>query len=156
MKDRPRASAALFVWLGVVITGLPGCAAVTAVGLAGGAAYAGHTYYSTNIAEKVFAVDLEPVYQASLQAAREVNLFISNKKVGEKEALIVAYAGNIRVSIKIGLMTAGVTRVTVDAARPSLLRERALAVEVLERITKRLKPAGSTDIRPAASTPVAP
>jgi hypothetical protein len=122
---------------------LPGCA-VVAVGAIAGAA-AGVTYTVLGTAEKTFTEDRETVVAAVQKALERLDVKTGHIRNVDEGGRIVrtdieAYARDLTIRIGVERVSERATRVTVDASRKYLLKDKGTATEILVQTTNSLPP----------------
>jgi hypothetical protein len=120
---------------------LQGCV-VLAVGAMAGAA-AGVTYTVMGIAEKTFPADRETVLAALNKALATLDIKTGEMRNIEEGGRIVrtdiqAFARDLTISITVERVSDRATRVSVDASRKYVLKDRATATEILAQTTTNL------------------
>jgi len=104
----------------------------------GSAAAFGITYLSGNIAERTFTRELTEVWEASLSALDEMAIAVVDKNQGESAWEIHAKTDELTIEITFDAVTPSVTKVKVNAARKSMLRDMATATEIVAQIDNQL------------------
>jgi hypothetical protein len=122
---------------------LPGCALV-AVGAVAGAA-AGVTYTVLGTAEKTFPEGRESVLAAVQKALATLDIKtgqVNNVEEGGRIARtdIQAFARDLTISISVERVSERATRVSVDASRRYVLKDKGTATEILAQTTRSLQP----------------
>jgi hypothetical protein len=104
----------------------------------GSAAAFGITYLSGNIAERTFTYELPQVWEATLGALDEMAIPVVDKTQGESAWEIQAQTDELNIGITFKAVTPSTTKVVVNAARKSLLRDMATATEIVAQIDNQL------------------
>jgi hypothetical protein len=117
---------------------LPACA-VVAVGTMAGAA-AGVTYTVLGTAEKTFPEDRDTVLAAVRKALETLDIKTGQTRNTEEGGRIVrteieAFARDLTIQIGVERVTDRATRVTVDASRKYVLKDKGTATEILAQTT---------------------
>jgi len=120
---------------------LQGCV-IVAVGVVAGAA-AGVTYTFMGVAEKTFNEPYDPVADALQKALISLDIKTGNTRKTEGGGRVVkteidAYAGDTTIKIEIERVADTATKVTVDATRYYLMRDKAIATQILNQTTDNL------------------
>jgi len=120
---------------------LPGCA-VVAVGAMAGAA-AGVTYTMLGTAEKTFTEDRETVVAAVQKALETLDIKTGQTRNVEEGGRIVrteieGYARDLTIRIAVERVSDRATRVTVDASKKYVMKDKGTATEILVQTTNNL------------------
>ena len=120
---------------------LQGCV-IVAVGVVAGAA-AGVTYTFMGIAEKTFNEPYEPVADALQKALISLDIKTGNTRKTEGGGRVVkteieAFARDTTIKIEIERVADTATKVTVDATRYYLMRDKVIATQILNQTTDNL------------------
>ncbi|BBD07334.1 DUF3568 family protein [Desulfovibrio ferrophilus] len=114
----------------LALAGLSGCA-VVAAGMAGGGTYV----YVSGWGKKVYNVDLDVAYNASVDACQSLGLKIQSRERHLADASIKALDGDSEVWIDLESEN---PRVTEIAVRVGYLGDKVASERVLARIEKEL------------------
>lgn len=114
----------------LALAGLSGCM-VVAAGMAGGGTYV----YISGWGKKVYNVDLDVAYDASLAACRSLNLKVSSKEQHLAEASIKALDGDTDVWIDLESKNPKVTEIAV---RVGYVGDKVASERILAQIERRL------------------
>jgi len=98
----------------------------------------GVTYYSGNVAERTFTYELTKVWEATLGALDEMAITVVDKSQGESEWEIRARTDELNIEVMFDAVTPSTTKVKVNAAKKSLLRDMATATEIVAQIDNQL------------------
>jgi hypothetical protein len=125
--------------LGALI--LPGCAVVAGGAMAGAAA--GVTYTALGTAEKTFPQDRVAVLAAIQKALGTLDIKTGRTRNVEEGGQIVrteieGFARDLTIQIVVERVTERATRVTVDASRKYVFKDRGTATEILSQTTQNL------------------
>lgn len=120
---------------------LQGCV-IVAVGVVAGAA-AGVTYTFMGVAEKTFNEPYDPVADALQKALISLDIKTGNTRKTEEGGRVVkteieAFARDTTIKIEIERVADTATKVTVDATRYYLMRDKAIATQILNQTTDNL------------------
>jgi hypothetical protein len=120
---------------------LPGCA-VVAVGAMAGAA-AGVTYTVLGTAEKTFPQDREAVLAAVRKALGTLDIKTGQTRNVEEGGRIIrteieGFARDLTIQVVVERVTDRATRVSVDASRKYVLKDRGTATEILGQTAQNL------------------
>lgn len=127
----------------VALVLLQGCA-LLAVGAVAGAA-AGVTYTVMGIAEKTFPEDREAVLAAVQKALVTLDIKTGQVRNIEEGGRIArtelqAFARDLTILITVERVSDRATRVTVDASKRYVLKDKGTATEILAQTTNNLPP----------------
>jgi len=112
--------------------------ACTPLLVVGSAVGFGVTYYSGNVAERTFTYELTKVWEATLGALDEMAITVVDKNQGESAWEIQARTDELGIEIAFDAVTPSTTKVKVNAARKSILRDMATATEIVAQINNQL------------------
>jgi len=118
--------------LGVLVLN-NGCVTILAAGaITGAAQYVKYTVDST--AKKTFIGNLNRVTLASIKVLKKMRITINTVKKHETSAKIQAVANDLKIKISIHPITDITTKVSIDALKYAVLRDRATAAEIIAQI----------------------
>jgi len=103
-----------------------GCAAVA---LSGATMGAGYNYM--NVADKTSNYPLEYVHLALTQALDRMDIQVAEDEETDSGREIVAMADELEIDIELESITPKTTRITVDAAKAVVVKDRATAAEII-------------------------
>lgn len=110
-----------------------GCVAILAAGaIAGASQYVKYTVDST--AKRTFFGNLNHVTLASIDVLKKMKITIDTVKKQEAGAKIQAVANDLKIKIFIQPITDNTTKVSIDAFKYAVLRDRATADEIITQI----------------------
>jgi hypothetical protein len=115
----------------VPLLGLTGCAAVAVSG-----ATQGVTYTFTNVAYRTFTFPQAKVHDATLQALKKMQFktLPPAAKTPPKDRIdIKARAEKLDIEIRINSVTGRTTKMSVNAKRNLVLKDKAVAMELLHQ-----------------------
>jgi Protein of unknown function (DUF3568) len=120
---------------------LQGCA-VVAVGLVAGAA-AGVTYTVLGIAEKTFNEDYDSVMTALQKALVSLDIKTGNTRKIEESGKVVkteieAFVSDLALRISVERVGDKATKLSVDADRKYLMKDKATATQILNQVSENL------------------
>lgn len=104
----------------------------------GSAAALGITYLSGNIADRTFTYERAQVWEATHVALDEMAITVVDKSQEESAWEIHAKTDELNIEITLDAVTPSMTKVVVNAARKSLLRDMATATEIVAQINNQL------------------
>jgi hypothetical protein len=115
---------------------LPGCG-----GMAGSAA--GVTYSALGAAEKTFPQDPDTVLKAVLKALETLDIKTGQTRNTEAGGRVVrseieAFARDLTIQIAVERVTERATRVSVDASRKHVFKDKGTATEILTQTMQHL------------------
>jgi len=130
-------SLAFFTLLAI---GTTGCAAAVVGAVAAGAG-AGITYTLTNVASKTFDREYDEVYQATLQSLKHLSILVSEtNRIEERGSVrmtkLTALTRDLTIYIAVERVSPNATRVTVDAQKDLIRKDKATATEILIQTSK--------------------
>lgn len=120
---------------------LQGCVAV-AVGLVAGAA-AGVTYTLLGVAEKTFDADYDSVMAALQKTLTNLDVKTGDTRRMEEGGKVVkteieGYTSDLTLHISVERVSDTATKVSVDASRNYLMKEKDFATQILNQTTDNL------------------
>ncbi len=115
-----------------------GCAQVLVPGTLAGA---GELYrYSTrNVSRQTFVGNIDQVISATKMAFERMNIESKGMDRSESEALLYAETDKLEIKVELQPVTPIVTRVTVNASKNHLVKDKATADEILSQIKRSLE-----------------
>ena len=110
------------------LTLFSGCAslAITGGGLGAG-------YLFTNIADKTINYPMARVDKAIIEASKRMEIQIVDRSDSESGATIKAATKNLDISIELEVITASTTRITVNARKNLILKDKATATAIIQQ-----------------------
>ena len=122
-----------------------GCAQVLIPGtLAGAGEYMRYT--STNVPKRTLMGSRRQVSAATHAALYKMNIRTFGRRPGGVLSPITATTAELLITISLEPVTPGTTRVTVDAARGQIVKDKATAVKILDQIQLELAADGPRDV----------
>jgi hypothetical protein len=116
---------------------LNGCAAVAVpVALAGAGEY--YRYTTTNVARDTVMGNVDQVATAGKSALRQMNIQLNSVSSGKDQTTMLASTDTLSIRIDIESVTDKTTKITVDAARDRVRKDRPTASGVLSQIRSEL------------------
>ncbi len=110
-----------------------GCVAILAAGaITGATQYV--KYNVDNIANRTFSENLHHVTQVSLDVLKNMMIHIDTVKKQEAGAKIQAHANDLAISITLHPITQNTTKVSIDASKYTVLKDKATADEIISQI----------------------
>ena len=110
-----------------------GCAAIFAAGaITGVGQYI--KYAMDSIANRTFIGNLNYVTEASINVLKKMKIQINTVKKHEEGAKIHAYANDLTIKIYLQPITNNTTKVTIDASKYSMIKDKATAQEIISQI----------------------
>ena len=110
-----------------------GCVAILAAGaITGATQYVKYTVDST--ANRTFFGNLNHVTRASIDVLKKMGITIDTVKKQETGAKIQAVANDLKIKISILPITDNTTKVSIDALKYAVLRDKATADEIITQI----------------------
>lgn len=103
-----------------------GCAAVALSGATMGAGY-----NFMNVADKTSNYPIEHVHLALTQALERMDIKITEDEKTDSGREIVAMANDLEIDIELESITFKTTRMSVDAAKAAIIKDRATAAEII-------------------------
>jgi uncharacterized protein DUF3568 len=117
---------------GIVVVN-SGCVTILAAGaITGATQYVKYTVDST--AKRTFSENLNHVMRASIDVLKKMNITIDTVKKKESGAKIQAVANDLKIKISIHPITDNTTKVSIDALKYAVLRDKATADEIITQI----------------------
>lgn len=120
---------------------LPGCA-VLALSALGAGAGVGIPYVVADCADRTLNYPYDQIYKATPEVLQKMDIALLEKVPTKRGEKIRALAHELDITINMEILTASATRVTVNATKNSLVKDKATAEEILnqlERILARKK-----------------
>jgi len=111
-----------------------GCAAVA---LSGATMGAGYSYM--NVADKTSNYPVEYVHLAVTEALDRMDIEIVEDNETDDGREIVAKAGDLEIDIDLESITFKTTRISVDASKAMVVKDRATAVEIISQTQRILE-----------------
>ena len=115
-----------------------GCFTIIAAGAITGVSHY-MKYTMDNIAHRTFVADLQQVTQTTLDVLKRLRIKINTVSENENGASIYASANDLTIRIYLLPISDIATKVTVDAAKHTVLKDRATANEIISQIDYTLK-----------------
>ena len=112
-----------------------GCAGVLIAGASGGVAYT-----LTNVAYKTVSYPIETVEKATRTALKEMAIEETAQSKGADSVQITAQTGDLTITIDLEAITSKTTRMSVDARKNIIIKDKATATEIIEHTVRRLSP----------------
>lgn len=122
------------------LTLFSGCASLVVTG--GGL---GIGYLFTNIADKTINYPMASVNEAIVEASKRMDIQIVDRSDSENGAMIKATTKDLDISIELEIITASTTRVTVNARKNLILKDKATATAIIQQAENLL--AGESGIK---------
>ena len=121
----------------LMLVGIPlancGCVAILAAGaITGATQYVKYTV--DNIANRTFPGNLDHVTMASLDVLKNMRIQVDTVKTHQEGAKIHAYANDLSIQISLYPITDNITKVSVDASKFAVLKDKATADEIISQI----------------------
>ena len=115
-----------------------GCFTIFAAGAIAGV---GHymKYTMDNIAQRTFVADLYQVTLTTLDVLKRLRIKVNTVEKGDDGASIYASANNLTIKIYLLPISDITTKVTVDAVKLTVLKDRATADEIISQIDHTLQ-----------------
>lgn len=114
--------------LGLISLFVSGCASVMVAGVSGGVAYT-----ITNVAYKTVSFPLPATDAALRTALRHMDIQEVSRKNIDHGIEIEATTRDLSISISLERITAKTTKISVDAAKSLLIKDKATATEIIEQ-----------------------
>lgn len=108
-----------------------GCAAVLVTGASGGIAYT-----ATNIAYKTESFPIDKVESATRRALKKMGIVFIGKEKTEDGIRITAVTEDLDIYIDLERVTSKSTKISVDARKNLILKDKATATEIIAQIEK--------------------
>ena len=116
---------------------LAGCAEVIVPGtITGGGEY--YRYNTTNVAEKTLIATVSEIKAASTDALKNMDIQLQGVSTEGSETEMKAATAELDISITMIPVTATTTRVTVNAVKDHVIRDKATADEIMAQIKNEL------------------
>lgn len=110
-----------------------GCVAILAAGaITGATQYVKYTV--DNIANRTFSGNLDHVTMASLDVLKKMRIQVDTVKTHQEGAKIQAFAHDLSIRISLYPITDNTTKVSVDASKFAVLKDKATAEEIISQI----------------------
>lgn len=103
-----------------------GCATIAVTGAAQGIGYT-----LTNVAYRTFTFPQEKVRTAALQALKKMGLSYKEDEEMPDGVKIFAEAAAIKIEIRLTKVTAKATKMSVNAKKNLIIKDKALSVEII-------------------------
>ena len=130
----------LLVYIGI----LSGCAEVVVPGaFAGSGEY--YRYTTSNVAQKTMMGNVGQVTEASRKALKRMNIRFDSMETDGSETDINAATPELDITISMKPITATATRVSVNAVKDHVIKDKATAAEILSQIQVELDHERSPD-----------
>ncbi len=110
-----------------------GCVAILAAGAFTGVTQYVH-YSVDNVSNRTFSGTLHHVTQASLDVLKKMQIQIDTVKKQEQGAKIQAYTNDLSIRISLYPITDNTTKVSIDASRYAVVKDKATADEIISQI----------------------
>lgn len=113
-----------------------GCAAVAVTGAAQGV---GYTF--TNVAYRTFTFPEDQVHTAVLQALKKMQIPYEGNKARQRKGTgvrISAHTKEFKIKVAISPVTGRATKISVDAKKKLFIKDKALAVEIINQVAMAL------------------
>jgi len=108
-----------------------GCATLLVTGASGGVAYT-----VTNIAYKTESFPIDKVESATRRALKNMGIVFTGKERTEDGIRISAITEGLDIYIDLERVTSKSTKISVDARKNLILKDRATAAEIIAQIEK--------------------
>ena len=123
---------------------LPGCAAVIVPGtFAGAGEY--YRYATTNVGKKTLMGNVSQVSTATQQALKKMNIHLHAVTSETSKTEITASTAELDITVDMIPITANTTKVTVNAVKDYVIKDKATAAEILSQIQVELDRSPSAD-----------
>lgn len=110
-----------------------GCVAILAAGAVTGATQ--YVKYAVdNISNRTFSGNLDHVTQACLDVLKKMKIAVNIVKTDKEGAKIHASAHDLSIRISLYSITDNATKVSIDASKFALLKDKATADEIISQI----------------------
>ena len=110
-----------------------GCVAILAAGAITGVTQ--YVKYSVdNVSNRTFSGTLHHVTQASLDVLKKMQIQIDTVKKQEEGAKIQAYTNDLSIRISLYPITDNTTKVSIDASKYAVVKDKATADEIISQI----------------------
>lgn len=110
-----------------------GCAEVLVPGTLAGA-WEAYRYTTSNIAKETLIGDVSQVTVATRSALKKMNIRLYAVDPGNDKTVMTAKTSELHITIKAMPVTSSTTRVTVDAIKDRVVKDKATATEILSQI----------------------
>jgi len=110
-----------------------GCVGLFAVGVVTGA---GHyiKYSMDGVASRTFMGDLQYVTSASIDVLKEMKIQIGTVEQYEEGTRIFAETKNLRIRVSLDPISDNTTKVSIDASKYTVLKDKATASAIISQI----------------------
>jgi hypothetical protein len=114
---------------------LPGCAALALSALGAGAGV-GIPYVVADCADRTLNYPYDQIYKATPEALQKLDIALLEKISTKRGEKFRALARELDITVDVEILTASATRVTVNATKNSLVKDKATAEEILNQIER--------------------
>jgi hypothetical protein len=112
----------------ICIAGLLGCASLMVAGVSGGVAYT-----MSNVAYKTVSFSLSATDVALRNALRHMDIREVARNTSDDMIEIEAVTRDLNISITLERITTKTTKISVDAKKSFVIKDRATAAEIIEQ-----------------------
>jgi len=112
---------------------LAGCASVVVPGTIAGAGEYYH-YNTDNVAKRTLTGNIDQVTTASKRALKKMDMRLQSVDAGNSETTIMATTADLEIDIEIEAITSTSTKVSVNAVKDYVVKDKATAAEILSQI----------------------
>jgi Protein of unknown function (DUF3568) len=124
---------------GIVLVSCIWLQACTEVVVPGTITGAGEVYrYATNVAQKTYMGDVRQVNAAARNALKKMQIRLDSMDPGDSATQLTASTMALDITINLIPITAATTKVTVDAVKEHVIRDKATADAILSQIQTEL------------------
>ena len=124
---------------------IAGCAEVIVPGTLAGGGEA-YRYSTTNVAKKTFMGDVGQVTTATRSALQNMGIHLKSINTEDAETEITASTGDLDISIAMQSITTRTTKVSVNAVKDRVFKDKATAAQILNQIQLALDDQAASDL----------
>jgi hypothetical protein len=135
MKNNLRVLGILPLLLLCLVLFLPGCA-ILALSALGAGAGAGIPYVMTDCADRTLNYSYFQVNKATPLVLRNLDMKMLDTVPTEKGEKIIALAFELDITIEMAKITEKATRVTVNATKNTVVKDKATAEEIINQLER--------------------